>query len=146
MVQLITFNKFFFKSANPGLFLFIFVLFSLITISIIQIEKKRRWCAWDSNPGPQDGRHRHLISYSPDLFASRWSAPMRSLFRLTSSRLFSSRTEAFRGRLSSRLSWFRIDRSRGTRSSKISGKYQFKWGISDSGKRHAYCYPINVWM
>ena len=45
----------FFKWANPGLFLFIFVLFSL------QIQyklKKHRWCAWDSNPGLQDGRRR----------------------------------------------------------------------------------------
>ena len=29
----------------------------LVTISI-QMEKKSRWCAWDLNPGPQDGRHR----------------------------------------------------------------------------------------
>ena len=38
----------FFKWANPGLFLFNFVLFSL------QFQyklKKHRWCAWDSNPG-----------------------------------------------------------------------------------------------
>ena len=41
--------------ANPGLFFFIFVLF------LLQFQhklKKHRWCAWDSNPGPQDGRHR----------------------------------------------------------------------------------------
>ena len=43
----------FFKWANPGLFLFIFVLFWLQ----FQFKlKKARWCAWDSNPGPQDGR------------------------------------------------------------------------------------------
>ena len=36
---------------------FIFHYF-LITISIIQIEKKCRWCAWDLNPGPQDDRRR----------------------------------------------------------------------------------------
>ena len=45
----------FFKWANPGLFFFIFVLF------LLQFQhklKKHRWCAWDSNPGPQDGRHR----------------------------------------------------------------------------------------
>ena len=39
----------------PASFLFIFVLF------LLQFQyklKKRRWCAWDSNPGPQDGRHR----------------------------------------------------------------------------------------
>ena len=41
---------------NPDLFLFIFVLFSL------QLQKhklkKCRWCAWDLNPGLQDGRRR----------------------------------------------------------------------------------------
>ena len=40
---------------NGPIFLFIFVLFSL------QFQyklKKHRWCAWDSNPGPQDGRRR----------------------------------------------------------------------------------------
>ena len=40
----------------PASFLFIFVLFSL------QFQKyklkKHRYCAWDSNPGPQDGRRR----------------------------------------------------------------------------------------
>ena len=30
----------------------------LITISIIQIQKKCRWCACDSNPWPHDGRRR----------------------------------------------------------------------------------------
>ena len=29
----------------------------LVTIST-QIEKKHRWCTWDSNPGTQDGRCR----------------------------------------------------------------------------------------
>ena len=43
----------FFKWANPGLFLFIFVLFS----SQFKYKlKKHRCCAWGSNPGPQDGR------------------------------------------------------------------------------------------
>ena len=39
----------------PASFWFIFVLFSL------QFQyklKKHRWCAWDSNPGTQDGRRR----------------------------------------------------------------------------------------
>ena len=36
----------------------VYFRYFLITISIIQIEKKHRWCAWDLNPGPQDGRHR----------------------------------------------------------------------------------------
>ena len=51
-IWLILFLK---KWANPGLFLFNFVLFSL------QFQyklKKHRWCAWNSNLGPQDGRHR----------------------------------------------------------------------------------------
>ena len=37
--------------------LFVYFCSFLVTISI-QIEKKRRWCAWDSNPGLQDGRRR----------------------------------------------------------------------------------------
>ena len=37
--------------------LFVYFRSFLITISI-QIEKKRRWCAWDSNPGPQVSRCR----------------------------------------------------------------------------------------
>ena len=43
-------------AANPGLFLFIFVIFhyNFNTTN----WKKRRWCAWDSNPGAQYGRHR----------------------------------------------------------------------------------------
>ena len=43
------------KWAYPGLFLFIFILF------LLQFQyklKKHRWCAWDSNPGLQDGRRR----------------------------------------------------------------------------------------
>ena len=55
-----SFSIFFLKKwANPGLFLFYFRSF-LIIISI-QIEKKHRWFAWDSNPGPQDGRHRQNL-------------------------------------------------------------------------------------
>ena len=37
--------------------LFVYFHSFLITISI-QIEQKHRWCAWDSNPRPQDGRRR----------------------------------------------------------------------------------------
>ena len=37
--------------------LFVYFCSFPVTISI-QIEKKRRWCAWDSNPGQQDGRRR----------------------------------------------------------------------------------------
>ena len=46
--------RFFKKWANHGLFLFIFDLFLQFQYKL----KKRRWCAWDSNPGPQDGRRR----------------------------------------------------------------------------------------
>ena len=46
---------FFKKWANPSLFWFIFILFSL---QFQHKLKKHRWCAWDSNPGPQDGRRR----------------------------------------------------------------------------------------
>ena len=38
--------------------LFVYFCYFLETISIIQIEKKRRWCAWDSNLQPHDGRRR----------------------------------------------------------------------------------------
>ena len=48
---------FFKKWANPGLFLFIFV-FPTLHNSIN--SWKRRWCAWDSNPGQQDGSRRRI--------------------------------------------------------------------------------------
>ena len=56
---------FFFKWANPGLFLFIFVLFTFqFKWQIYNLNnknwKKRRWCAWDSNPGWHDGRRRRI--------------------------------------------------------------------------------------
>ena len=42
------------KCAKPGLFLFIFVLFSAQWQIQYKFDyKKRRWCAWDSNPGRQ---------------------------------------------------------------------------------------------
>ena len=47
----------FFKKYGPisASFSFIFVLF---TSQINYKLKKRRWSAWDSNLGPQDGRRR----------------------------------------------------------------------------------------
>ena len=57
----------FFKLANPGLFLFIFVLF--ITISI-QIEKSIDG-AWELNPGPQVG--------SADETMEPWRPPQTSV-------------------------------------------------------------------
>ena len=55
----------FFKWANPGLFLFIFVLFTFqFKWQIYNLNNinwnKHRWCAWDSNPGWQDGRRRKI--------------------------------------------------------------------------------------
>ena len=55
--------KFLFKWANPVLFLVYFRPFLIaitITVSIINVLtwKKHRWCAWDSNLGPQNGRRR----------------------------------------------------------------------------------------
>ena len=37
--------------------LFVYFRPFLVTISTIQFEKLR-WCAWDSNLWPKDGRHR----------------------------------------------------------------------------------------
>ena len=58
------------KWANPGLFLYIFVLlvrlgftfqFKWQIYNLNNINwKKRRWCAWDSNLGRQDGRRRRI--------------------------------------------------------------------------------------
>ena len=46
-------------------FMFIFVLFTFqFKWQIYNLNnknwKKRRWCAWDSNPGRHDGRHRQI--------------------------------------------------------------------------------------
>ena len=58
-------KKALFKWTNHGLFLFIFVIFTFQFIwQIYNLNdvkwKKHRWCAWDSNPGRQDGRHRQI--------------------------------------------------------------------------------------
>ena len=47
--------KFFLKN---GPFLASFCLFSFFSYNFNTNWKKRRWCAWDLNPGPQDGRRR----------------------------------------------------------------------------------------
>ena len=45
------------------LFLFIFVLFPTQWQYSTNFDyKKRRWCAWDSNPGQQDGRRRAMAA------------------------------------------------------------------------------------
>ena len=67
------------KWANPGLFLFIFVLF------LLQFQyklKKHRWCAWDSNPGPQDGRRRQnhgAMAATDPKIESNWHYLYKSL-------------------------------------------------------------------
>ena len=51
--------------ANHGLFCVFFVLFTfqfkwqIYNLNLIN-WKKHRWCAWDSNPGRQDGRRRWI--------------------------------------------------------------------------------------
>ena len=53
----ICFNSLVKISANPSLFLFIFRPFHIA----IQIKKANlRCCAWDSNPGPRDGKRRRI--------------------------------------------------------------------------------------
>ena len=55
-VKIQSLARFFLKiRANPGLLSFIFVLF---TSQFNYKLSKCRWCAWDSNPWPKDGRHR----------------------------------------------------------------------------------------
>ena len=69
--------------------LFDYFRFFLITISIIQIENKHRWRAWDLNLGPQDGRRRqnhgamaaHLI-LTFDILSGKsikWSEPWNTV-------------------------------------------------------------------
>ena len=50
-------ESFFKKWANPGLFSLLFSSFSHYNLNKTN-RKKRRWCAWDLNPGLHDGRHR----------------------------------------------------------------------------------------
>ena len=50
-------DKVFFKKMGQSQTLFVYFRSFHVTISI-QIEKKRRWCAWDSNLGLQNGRRR----------------------------------------------------------------------------------------
>ena len=60
--------------------LFVYFLSFLVTISI-QIEKRHRWCAWDLNPGPQDGRRRLFYKCAIPVCHSLL-ASMRCLFDL----------------------------------------------------------------
>ena len=63
----------FFKWANPGLFLSIFVLWTLLN----SINRwKCIWCAWDSITGRQDGRRRRIHLHHL-LIAISWSSLRR---------------------------------------------------------------------
>ena len=64
------------KWANPGLF-FVYFCSLLVTISK-QIEKNHRWCAWDSNPGPQDGGRRR--NHGAMITAVSWHSRHKSKF------------------------------------------------------------------
>ena len=66
------FIHYFFKWANPGFFLFIFVLFSS---QLHENWKKCRWCAWDSNWWLQDGRRRrnHGAMADAQFYFIKWS-------------------------------------------------------------------------
>ena len=50
-------NVFFFKNGPiPASFSVYFRLFNMLQFKL----KKRRWCAWESNPGRQDGRRERI--------------------------------------------------------------------------------------
>ena len=63
------------KWDNPGLFLFIFDLFSLHNFTNTNWQK-RRWCAWDLNLGLQDGRcrwnHRAMTAANHSCFSNQF--------------------------------------------------------------------------
>ena len=104
-------KTFYFKKkwAKPGLFLFYFRPF-LVTISIIQIEKKRSRCACDLNPGTQDGRQRqnheamafiHFFNIQKHRFCSirkALPAPASRQSNRRSQKILSSRPPTSRGR------------------------------------------------
>ena len=49
------------KMGQPRpLFLFIFILSTCHNLNSNLNRKKRGWCAWDSNPGWQDGRRKQI--------------------------------------------------------------------------------------
>ena len=56
------------------LFLFIIVFSTCYNLNSNLNCLKRRWCAWDSNPGWQDGRSRqiHWTTAAPQLLAGVW--------------------------------------------------------------------------
>ena len=76
-VTLLTKSVIFFKKMGQSrpLFLFIFVFSTCYNLN----WKKHRWCAWESNPGRQDGRREriHWATAAPPcwLFSSRLGNP-----------------------------------------------------------------------
>ena len=54
--------KKFLTLTKSGLFFFIFILFSYMTIdnTVHNLTIKRGWCAWGSNLGQQDGKCRRI--------------------------------------------------------------------------------------
>ena len=78
----------FFKSADAGIFLLIFVLFTFqfkckgCNFNCIN-WKIHRWWAWDSNPGWQDGRRRRI--HWPPVFHFFKNGPFPASFSLFSS-------------------------------------------------------------
>ena len=75
----------FFKSADAGIFLLIFVLFTFqfkckgCNFNCIN-WKIHRWWAWDSNPGWQDGRRRRI--HWPPVFHFFKNGPFPASFSL----------------------------------------------------------------
>ena len=65
----------FLNGANPAFFVYFpsFLNTMTNTVHFNQKWKKRRCCAWDSNQGPQDGRHRwiHWAMVAP-VFTYTW--------------------------------------------------------------------------
>ena len=65
-------NTFLKNCANPGLFLVIFVLFTIQFKWQLYKLKKRKWCTWDSNPGPQDvGAYKTTALFFAQFFANK---------------------------------------------------------------------------
>ena len=55
-----------------------FCLFSIFSYKFKTNWKKQRWCAWDSNPGLQDGRHRRNHGAIANKFGHRFSFNLSS--------------------------------------------------------------------
>ena len=62
--------KYFFKKMGQSRPLFLFIFVFSTSYNLNSNWKKRRWCAWDSNPGWQDGRREriHWATAAPQIF------------------------------------------------------------------------------